>query len=174
MFNWTWLCTGCVCIFMYSVTLYCFLNQVRHSPSIPMWGVWRPSFLCCEHCKLDRNGSCMCRVLWQASEMIFCWFCSSKVHASSDFLFSLLGPQIFHELQCLLFFFSTLPLKTLIKFINLGLPGGSVAKGSYQKMQDMWVQSLGCKDPLEKELITHFSILAGRIPGQRSLVGHSL
>ena len=28
-----------------------------------------------------------------------------------------------------------------------------------------WVLSLGQKDPLEKEMITHFSILAWRIPG---------
>ena len=27
-----------------------------------------------------------------------------------------------------------------------------------------WVRSLGCKDPLEKELATHFSISALRIP----------
>ena len=31
-------------------------------------------------------------------------------------------------------------------------------------MQDMWVQSLGREDPLEKETATHFSILAWRIP----------
>ena len=29
----------------------------------------------------------------------------------------------------------------------------------------MWVQSLGWEDPLEKEMITHSSILAWRIPG---------
>ena len=28
----------------------------------------------------------------------------------------------------------------------------------------MWVQLLGCKDPLEKEMATHSSILAWRIP----------
>ena len=31
-------------------------------------------------------------------------------------------------------------------------------------MQKTWVQSLGQEDPLEKEVATHFSILAGRIP----------
>ena len=31
-------------------------------------------------------------------------------------------------------------------------------------MQETWVQSLGQKDPLEKEMATHSSILAGRIP----------
>ena len=31
-------------------------------------------------------------------------------------------------------------------------------------MQDTWVQSLGQEDPLEKEMATHFSILAWRIP----------
>ena len=28
----------------------------------------------------------------------------------------------------------------------------------------MWVQSLGCKDPLEKEMATYSSILAREIP----------
>ena len=30
-------------------------------------------------------------------------------------------------------------------------------------MQETWVQSLGWEDPLEKEMATHFSILAWRI-----------
>ena len=32
-------------------------------------------------------------------------------------------------------------------------------------MQEMWVQSLGPEDPLEKEMATHSSVLAWRIPG---------
>ena len=31
-------------------------------------------------------------------------------------------------------------------------------------MQEAWVQSLGQKDPLEKEMATHSSILAWRVP----------
>ena len=31
-------------------------------------------------------------------------------------------------------------------------------------MQKIWVQSLGQEDPLEKEMATHSSILAWRIP----------
>ena len=31
-------------------------------------------------------------------------------------------------------------------------------------MQEMQVQSLGWEDPLEKEMVTHFSILAWTIP----------
>ena len=38
----------------------------------------------------------------------------------------------------------------------------------------MWVQSLGREDPLEKEMATHSSMLAWRIPRrERSLVGYS-
>ena len=40
-------------------------------------------------------------------------------------------------------------------------------------MQEMQVQSLGQEDPLEKEMGTYSSILAGRYYGQRSLVGYS-
>ena len=51
-------------------------------------------------------------------------------------------------------------------------------------MQETWVQSLGQEDPLEKEMATHSSILAWRIPrteepgGLQSMgvarVGHDL
>ena len=40
-------------------------------------------------------------------------------------------------------------------------------------IQETWVQSLGWEDPLEEGMATHSSILAWRIPGQRSLVGYS-
>ena len=40
-------------------------------------------------------------------------------------------------------------------------------------MQEKWVQSLGQEDPLEKGMATHSSILAWRIPQQRSLAGYS-
>ena len=49
-------------------------------------------------------------------------------------------------------------------------------------MRETQVQSLGLEDPLEKEMVTHSSILAWRIPwtekscrlhGRRSLVGYS-
>ena len=40
-------------------------------------------------------------------------------------------------------------------------------------MQETWVQSLGREDPLEKEMVTHSSILAWKSHGQRSLAGYS-
>ena len=40
-------------------------------------------------------------------------------------------------------------------------------------MKEMWIQSLGQEDPLEKEIATHSSILAWKSHGQRSLVGYS-
>ena len=33
-----------------------------------------------------------------------------------------------------------------------------------QEMHELWVQSLGLEDPLEKEMATHSSILAWEIP----------
>ena len=54
----------------------------------------------------------------------------------------------------------------------MGFPGGSVVK-NLPAMQETWVQSLDQEDPLEKGMATHSSILAWRIPGQRSLVGYS-
>ena len=35
---------------------------------------------------------------------------------------------------------------------------------SVQETQEMWVQCLGWEDPLEKEMATHSSILAWKIP----------
>ena len=36
-------------------------------------------------------------------------------------------------------------------------------------IQETWVRSLGQEDPLEKEMVTHSSILPGKFHGQRSL-----
>ena len=43
-----------------------------------------------------------------------------------------------------------------------------------QETSEVWVQSLGWEDPLEEEMTTHSSILAGKYHGQRILVGYSL
>ena len=43
------------------------------------------------------------------------------------------------------------------------MPGGTVVKNLPAK-QETWVRSLGGEDPLEKEMVTHSSILAWRTP----------
>ena len=40
-------------------------------------------------------------------------------------------------------------------------------------MWETWVRSLGCEDPLEKEMAPHSVFLQGEFHGQRSLVGYS-
>ena len=40
-----------------------------------------------------------------------------------------------------------------------------------QEMQETWAQSLGREDPLEKEMATHFSILAWGISWTEELGG---
>ena len=56
----------------------------------------------------------------------------------------------------------------LIYFVTTvpGFPGGSVVKNlsATQETQETWVRSLGREDPLEKEMATHSSILAWKIP----------
>ena len=42
-------------------------------------------------------------------------------------------------------------------------PGAQTIK-NLPAMQETWVQSLGWKDPLEKEMATHSSIFAWKIP----------
>ena len=44
-----------------------------------------------------------------------------------------------------------------------GFSDGSASSAS-QKTQEIWVRSLSREDPLEKEMATHSSILAWRIP----------
>ena len=51
-----------------------------------------------------------------------------------------------------------------------GFPGGSEVKASACNAET-WVKSLGQKDPLEKEMATHSSILAWRIPWMEELGG---
>ena len=45
----------------------------------------------------------------------------------------------------------------------MGFPGGSAVKNPLA-MQEMWVRSLGWKDPLETEMAAHSRILAWRLP----------
>ena len=55
-------------------------------------------------------------------------------------------------------------------------PGDSAGKTVVKNplsMQETWVRSLGWEDPLEKEMTTHSSIVAWRIPWQRCLAGYS-
>ena len=49
----------------------------------------------------------------------------------------------------------------------MGFPGGSVCMclKRLPAMQETWLQPLGREDLLEKEMATHFSILAWRIQG---------
>ena len=61
-----------------------------------------------------------------------------------------------------------------------GFPGGSVVKNltAVQKLQETWVGSLSGEDPVEKEMATHSSIPAWRIPqieepGRLQSGGHS-
>ena len=60
--------------------------------------------------------------------------------------------------------------------LRQSFPGASSAKNPppRQEMQETQVRSLGWEDPLEKEMATHSSVLAGKSHGQRSLAGHSL
>ena len=57
-------------------------------------------------------------------------------------------------------------------YIYKDFPGGSGGKASACNAGDPG-QSLDWKDPLEKEMATHSSILPGEIPGKRNLAGYS-
>ena len=46
----------------------------------------------------------------------------------------------------------------------MGFPGGSEKLKHLPAMWETWDRSLGREDPLEKEMATHYSILAWTIP----------
>ena len=57
-----------------------------------------------------------------------------------------------------------------MKASGKGFPGGSVLPAS-QETQGTLVRSLGWEDPLEEEMATHSSILAGKIPWTENPMG---
>ena len=58
--------------------------------------------------------------------------------------------------------------KFMLSSLWTGFPGGSEVKASACNAGDL-VRSLGGEDPLEKEMATHSSILAWRIPWREEL-----
>ena len=48
----------------------------------------------------------------------------------------------------------------------MGFPSSLVVKNppAMQVMEEMWIQSLGQEDPLEKEMVTHSTIPVWKIP----------
>ena len=66
-----------------------------------------------------------------------------------------------------------LSFKTFLSFINRLLGASPVAQRLKRMpaMWETWVQSLGQEDPLEKEMTTHSSTLAWRIPWTEELGG---
>ena len=58
---------------------------------------------------------------------------------------------------------------------NSGFPGSSMVNSlpAIKETQETRVQTLVREDPLEEEMATQSSILAWKIPGQRSLAGYS-
>ena len=66
-------------------------------------------------------------------------------------------------MSLLIYFYLTQNRASLIAQLIKNLPA----------MQETWVRSLDWEDSLEKEMATHFSILAWRIPGTKSPVGYS-
>ena len=60
---------------------------------------------------------------------------------------------------------------TYMRYLNASLVAQSIK--NLPAMQESWVQFLGQEDPLEREMATHFSVLAWRIPGMGlHRVGH--
>ena len=56
-------------------------------------------------------------------------------------------------------------LKVFIEFVRESPMAQQVKNlSAMQETQEMWVQSLGLEDPLEKEMATHSSVVAWEIP----------
>ena len=57
--------------------------------------------------------------------------------------------------------------------MHLGASLGAQSIKNPPAMQEIQVRSLGCEDPLEKEMAAHSSFLAWKSHRQRSLEGYS-
>ena len=60
--------------------------------------------------------------------------------------------------------------------LYVSMAWASLVAQRLKRLPPVWetqVRSLGWEDPLEKEMVTHSSTLAGKSHGQRSLVGYS-
>ena len=62
---------------------------------------------------------------------------------------------------------------TLLNSMNCSMPGCLALHYLLPAMWETWVPSLGGEDPLEKEMATHSSILAWRIPWTEEPEGYS-
>ena len=100
-------------------------------------------------------------------------FTRAQPHSWKLHLHDLIASQRLH-LQILLHWELGFNIWILGEYTHLGLPYSSDGKKNLSLMQEIWVRSLGQEDPLEKEMATHSSILAWRIPWTRSLAGYSL
>ena len=58
----------------------------------------------------------------------------------------------------------------MLVWIIRGFPGGAVVK-NLPAMQEMQIWNLDREDPLEKEIVTHSSILAWKVPQTEELGG---
>ena len=68
-------------------------------------------------------------------------------------------------------YFKYIFLKSVKKYGTSQVAQGVKNPSAMQETQKMWVRSLGGEDPLEKEMATHSSILAWRIPWTEEPVG---
>ena len=92
------------------------------------------------HCSLKKAFLCLLAVLWNSA--------LSRVYLPSPLPFTFL-------------------LSSTVCEASSDNPGGSDSKNP-PAMQETWVQSLGCTDPLEEGMATHSGILAWRIPMDRA------
>ena len=77
----------------------------------------------------------------------------------SEFSECLALSQFFHSSLS----FSSRGLSVLRQFLHKGSVMGQTVR-RLSVMQETWVQSLGWEDPLEKETVAHYSIVAWKIP----------
>ena len=64
-------------------------------------------------------------------------------------------------------------LQIFVVFLSIFYSLVAQSVNSLPSMWETWVQSLGQEDPLEKDMETHSSILAWRIPWTEEPVGYS-
>ena len=144
---------------LYHYFYWCILNVFwRNNVLLYLWYVSVHKQVCVHLCMFYNKNHFIFQGLLSKDQ--FCIF--SKYQRPFSLLFSFyIRFKKFDEFVSLLSCVSS-QIETLV-LVALGFPGGSVMKNPPAR-QEMWVQSLGWEDLLEKEMATHFTILAWEIP----------
>ena len=144
-----------------------FISLITHAAvllwNVLLFGHFENSSVSFQRCPIWSELNCAAVIIYSLSK--YCWppTCAAENHAgcwvfsaeqSKDSAYMILLPDLDARVLNKSDPIKRLPWVSLVAQMVKNLPA----------MQETWVQSLGWKDPLEKEMAIHSNILAWKIP----------